>query len=67
LSRILDPISDPFCLVRFGSVLLTASAANAAEPYRLEEVIGKPLKAAIEEFPGGAIISASLQLRRLSF
>ena len=53
MSRI--AISDLFCLGRFSAVLLTAGVANAAEPYRLEEVINKSLKAAIEEFPGGAI------------
>jgi hypothetical protein len=34
--------------------IFLGSGANAAELYKLEDVIGKPLKAAIEEFPGGS-------------
>jgi len=64
LSRALNPISGLLCLTRLGGTLLIASAANAAEPYRLGDVIGKPLKAAIEEFPGGAVTYSTRPNRR---
>ena len=53
MSRVVDPVLELFCLARLGGVLLIAGAANAAELY--EGAIGKPLKAAIEEFPGGSM------------
>ena len=65
MSRALDPISGLLCLTRLGGTLLIASAANAAEPYRLGDVIGKPLKAAIQEFPGGAVTYSTRPNRRL--
>jgi hypothetical protein len=55
LSSLLDRTSGLLCLARLVGLVLTASAANAADLYKLEDVIDKPLKAAIEEFPGGAI------------
>ena len=64
MSRALGLISDLLWLFRFGGILLTVTAANAGELYKLEQVIGKPLKAAIEEFPGGRLTSLLAQLRR---
>jgi hypothetical protein len=55
LSSLLDRTSGLLCLARLVGLVLTASAANAADLYKLDDVIDKPLKAAIEKFPGGAI------------
>jgi hypothetical protein len=55
----------PICFVWLGGVLLPLSIANAAEPNHLEAIVGRPLKAAIEEFPGGAIIYSTRPNRPL--
>ena len=65
LRSVLNLISGLFCLARLTSVVLAASAANAADLYRLEDVIDKPLMAAIEEFPGGAITYSARPSRPL--
>ena len=56
MSSLLNRISGLFCLAGLASVVLTASAANAAGLYGLEDVVDKPLMAAIEEFPGGTTV-----------